>query len=209
MDTEIYAIAIAILCAYLIGSFPTAYVVGRLKKGVDIREVGSRNMGAMNVVYTIGLAYGILVLVVDIGKGVAAILLARWLGTSPTIQLVAGGAAVLGHAFPVFLKFNGGKGGATSIGVLALLMPKAIPFGAGLFVAALLITRYPTFSYSLALACFPFVAWLIYHSGTLTLFSIMLLLILVARYLPRVKEMRSTGGSWRRVVLRRGFKDRL
>ena len=122
MDTEIYSAAIAILCAYLIGSFPTAYIVGRLRRGIDIREVGSRNMGAMNVVYTIGVAYGILVLIVDIAKGVAAILLAQWLGTPFEIQLAAGATAVIGHGFPVFLKFRGGKGGATCVGVIGCLI---------------------------------------------------------------------------------------
>ncbi len=209
MDTEIYSAAIGIFGAYLIGSFPTAYIIGRLRRGIDIREVGSRNMGAMNVVYTIGVAYGILVLVVDIAKGVVTILLAQRLGTPFEIQLVAGATAVIGLGFQVFLKFRGGKGGATCVGVLGYLMPEAIFFGAGIFVIVLLVTRYPTLSYSLALGCSPFVAWLIYHSGTLALFSIALLLIPAIKYMPRIKEMRSTGGSWHRVILRRGFKDRL
>ena len=209
MNTEIYAAATAILCGYLFGSFPTAYIVGRLKQGIDIREVGSRNMGTMNVIYTIGLAYGILVLIVDIAKGAATILLAQWLHTQLEIQLVAGAAAVIGHSFPVFLRFRGGKGGATCVGVLGCLMPIAAPIGAGVFVIILLITRYPTLSYSLALGCTPFVAWLTYDSGTLAVFSIALLLIPALRYIPRMKEMRSTGGSWHRVILRRGFKDRL
>ncbi len=202
-------IAIAIICAYLIGSFPTAYIAGRLKKGVDIREVGSRNMGAMNVIYTVGVAEGILVLAIDIAKGAAAVFLASWLGTPLPIQLLAGAAVVTGHAFPVFLKFHGGRGGATCIGVLIFLMPWAIPFFLGIFITTLLITRYPTISYSLAFICCPFVAWLIYHSGALVIFSIALLLIPAIRYIPRIKEMRSTGGSWRRVISRRNLKDRL
>ena len=205
---DVLRIAIALVCAYLLGSLPTAYVVARLRKGIDIRKVGTRNMGAMNVIYSVGVAYGILVLAVDIAKGVLAVLVARWLGVSFTYQLVAGGVAVIGHIFPVFLAFRGGKGGATTVGVLACLMPKAIPFAAGIFAVAMLITRYPTFSYSLALACAPFVAWLVYHDGKLVLYSVIMLLLVLARYMPRVLEMRSTGGSWRRVFLRRGLKDR-
>ena len=208
MDNDILISAIAIICAYLLGSFPAAYVVSRLRKGIDIRQVGTRNMGAMNVIYSVGLTYGLLVLLVDIGKGAAAVFLARSLGTDFTIQLAAGGIAVIGHVFPVFLKFRGGKGGATCVGVLAYLMPWAIPFAVGIFALALLITRYPTFSYSLALGCAPFVAWLKYRSGTLVLFSIVMLLLVLVRYLSRIKEMRSAGGSWRRVLLRRGLKDR-
>lgn len=201
-------IAIALVCAYLLGSIPTAYVVARLRKGVDIRQVGTRNMGAMNVIYSVGIAYGILVLAVDIGKGALAVLVARWLGVSFTFQLVAGGVAVVGHMVPVFLRFRGGKGGAACVGVLACLMPKALPFAVVIFALAMLITRYPTFSYSLALACAPFVAWLIYHSGALVIFSVVMPLVVLARYIPRIMEMRSTGGSWRRVFLRKGLKDR-
>lgn len=201
-------IVLSIIAAYLIGSLPTAYLVGRMRRGIDIREVGSRNMGAMNVFYTVGVAYGVLVLLVDIGKGVLAVFLARELGTSFAIQLAAGGMAVIGHGFPVFLKFRGGKGGATCIGVLGYLMPWALPFGIGIFLLTLLISRYPTLSYSLALGCAPFVAWLKYHSGVLVLFSALLLLILVIRYIPRLIEMRARAGSWGHVFRRRGLQDR-
>lgn len=216
MTNDIFSVAITLVGAYLLGSFPTAYVVGRLRKGIDIRKVGTRNMGAMNVIYSVGIVYGILVLLIDIGKGIAAIFLARWLlppiemfsGVPFAIQLTAGAIAVLGHIFPIFLGFRGGKGGAVCIGVFATLMPWAVPFGTGIFLLALLITRFPTFSYSLALCCTPFVAWLIYHSGWLALFSVVMLLILLIRYLPRVREMRSTGGNWRRVFVRKNFNDR-
>ena len=200
--------AISIIGGYIIGSFPTAYLVGRFRRDLDIREVGTRNMGAMNVFYTMGAGYGILVLLIDIGKGAAAVFLARSLGMPDEVQLAAGGMAVIGHGFPVFLKFRGGKGGATCIGVLAFLMPWAIPFGIGIFALALMITRYPTFSYSLALGCAPFVAWLKYHSGMLVIFSILLLLIPLIRYIPRLKEMRTKAGSWRHVFQRKSLQDR-
>jgi len=176
-------------------------------------------MGAMNVFYTMGVAYGLVVLLVDISKGVAAVLLARWLGILfdvelvisgvAVVELIAGGVAVIGHGFPVFLKFRGGKGGATCIGILGLLLwPWGVVFGLGIFIIALLVTRYPTVSYSLALACTPFVAWLGNHSGALVIFSVLLLLIPVIRYIPRVKEMRAKAGSWRHVFQRKGLQDR-
>lgn len=202
-------IALAIICAYLIGSFPSAYVAGRVRKGIDIREVGSRNMGAMNVFYKVGLVEGILVLVVDIGKGAAAVALARWLEVPMTAELFAGVAAVLGHSFPVFLKFRGGRGGATCIGVLAFLMPWGIPAYLAIFGLTLLFTRYPTLSYSLAFLCFPFIAWLVYHEWELIVFSVGILLLPGIKYIPRIKEMRATGGSWRHVVMRKSLKDRL
>ncbi len=209
MINEILFIAIALICAYLIGSFPSAYLMARFRKGIDIRGVGSKNVGAMNVFYKVGFAEGILVLAIDIGKGAAAVALARWLGVPLMAELFAGIAAVIGHSFPVWLKFRGGRGGATIIGILIFLMPWGIPFYAAIFGLALLITRYPTLSYSVAFLCFPFVAWLIYHSGALVIFSIGILLLPVIKYIPRIKEMRSTGGSWRHVALRKNLKDRL
>ncbi len=208
MDATIYIAAIAIIISYLIGSFPAAYLMGRFRKGIDIRKVGTRNMGAMNVIYNVGMAEGILVLFIDAIKGAAAVFLARWLGTPLEIQLAAGAVAVIGHGFPVFLKFRGGRGGATVVGVVAFLMPWVLVIGLPLFGLIMLITRFPTFSYGLALTCCPFVAWLIYHSAEYVIFSIILLLIPTIKYIPRIKEMRSTGGNWRRVVFRRSLKDR-
>jgi len=209
MINEILFIVGVLICAYLIGSFPSAYLAGRFRRGIDIREVGSRNVGAMNVFYKVGFVTGLLVLAVDIGKGAAAVALARWLGVPMIVELFAGVAAVIGHSFPVWLKFRGGRGGATIIGILIFLMPWGIPFYLAIFGLSLLITRYPTLSYSVAFLCFPFVAWLIYHSGALVGFSLGILLLPVIKYIPRVKEMRSSGGSWRHVFLRRNFKDRL
>ena len=208
MTGEVLFIAIAIVAAYLIGSFPSAYIAGRLRKGIDIRQVGTRNMGAMNVFYQVGFVEGILVLAVDIGKGATAVALARWLGVPEIAELFAGAAAVIGHGFPVFLKFRGGRGGATCIGAFAFLMPWGIPFYLAIFGVILLFTRFPTLSYSVAFLCFPFIAWLIYHRWELVVFSVGLLLLPGIKYIPRIKEMRTKGGSWRHVFLRRGLKDR-
>jgi len=214
-------IAIAIVIGYLFGSIPSGYLAGRLRKGIDIRHVGSRNMGAMNVFYQVGPIEAVLVTLVDLGKGVGAILLVRWLSGNSLISpfdFLAGLtaiAAILGHIFPVFLKFRGGKGAATAIGVLIFLMPWSVPFLFVVFFIVLLITRNPTFSYSLLLIVFPFVAGFIYvdhYSEPLALvfFSIGLGVFLGIQYIPRIKEMHSkTGGDWRRVVKRRSLKERL
>ena len=211
-------IVIAIVIGYLLGSIPSAYLAGRLRKGIDIREVGSKNMGAMNVYYEVGLMEAVLVTLVDLGKGIGAILLVRWLSGNPLISPfdlltgLTGAAAVMGHVFPVFLKFRGGKGGATAIGILLFFMPRAIPFLVIVFAIALLITRNPTFSYSLLLIVFPFVAWRIYfdtHGEDLIFFSIGVGVFMGIRYIPRLEEMRGkTGGDWRKVIKRRSLKDR-
>jgi glycerol-3-phosphate acyltransferase PlsY len=209
MDNQIALIIIAIVCAYIIGSVPSGYIMGRLRKGVDIRQIGSHSMGAMNVFYQVGFAEGLLVLAMDIGKGIAAVALARWLGVPLYAQLLAAAAVVAGHGYTVFLKFRGGRGGATCIGILIYLMPWGTPVYAAIFGLSLLLTRYPTLSYSLAFLCFPFVAWLKYHSPEFIIFSIAILLLPGIKYLPRIKEMRAKGGSWRHVLLRKGLKDRL
>ena len=165
-------------------------------------------MGAMNVFYTVGFVEGVIVLALDIGKGAAAVALARCLGVPEIIELLAGVAAVVGHGFPVFLKFHGGKGGATCMGIFAFLMPWGIPFLIGIFGILMLITRYPTISYSLALLCFPFVGWLIYHRWEMAVFSAGLLVLPLIKYIPRIKEMRAEAGNWRRVMRRKGLEDR-
>jgi glycerol-3-phosphate acyltransferase PlsY len=206
---DIVFIILALIAAYLIGSFPTAYLVARLRKGVDIREVGSHNLGAMNVFYKVGFAEGMVVLAVDIGKGAAGVALARFLETGMAVQMLAGVAVVLGHGFPVFLKFRGGRGGAACIGILAYLMPWGIPFYVVLFGLGMLISRFPTLSYSLAFLCYPFIGWFKYHSWELVVYSIGLLLVPLLKYVPRIIEMRRQAGSWKHVVYRKNLKDRL
>jgi glycerol-3-phosphate acyltransferase PlsY len=206
---DIIFAVLAIVAAYIIGSFPSAYVIARLRKNIDIRQVGSHNMGAMNVFYKVGFFEGVLVLVFDIGKGAAAVALARFIGVAEVIQLAAGFAALLGHNFPVFLKFRGGRGGATAIGIFAYLLPWGIPFYLALFGLILLVTRFATLSYSLAFLCFPVVGWLIYHDMSLVIYTLVILVLLLLGYVSRLKEMRTKGGSWRHVFYRKNMRDRL
>ena len=210
------AITIAAIAAYLLGSLPSAYIMGRLRKGIDIRTVGSRNMGAMNSIYNLGFIYGAIVLLCDIGKGLAAVALAHWLGraveTTPDwwiyIKMAAGVIAVLGHNYPVWLKFKGGKGGATVIGVVLYFIPWGWLIGLGIFIMFLAITRVPTISYGLAMVSFPFISWLIYDNWRYVVFSALLILLPFINYIPRLFEMRRKGGSWKRVFTRKSVKDR-
>ena len=202
-------ISLAIIIAYLLGSIPTAYIVGRLRRGSDIREMGTRNMGAMNVFYTVGFWWGLIVLLADVGKGAAAVGIAIAFDVSELVVFIVGVTAVLGHAFPVFLRFRGGKGGATCIGVLCVLMPWGLPIAFGIFCILLLITRFPTLSYSLALIAFLFVGWLIYDRWELVVYSACLLLIPLVRYIPRIREMREKAGNWGRFFRRKSLEDRL
>jgi glycerol-3-phosphate acyltransferase PlsY len=209
MTDEIGISVLALILAYLLGSIPSAYLAGRLRKGIDIRQVGTHNMGAMNVFYQVGFASGVLVLIADMSKGAAALALARWLGAPDVAVLLAGVAAIAGHSFPLWLKFHGGKGGATLIGIFFILMPWAMAVWLPVLGLLLLLTRFPTLSYSLALLTTPFIAWLIYDSGTLVAYSIGMLLLPGLQYIPRLKEMRGKAGNWRAALLRKSFKDRM
>jgi glycerol-3-phosphate acyltransferase PlsY len=215
MDNSIWLIIASLVLSYLLGSIPSAYLAGRFSKNVDIREVGSKNMGAMNTFYNVGIIAGLAVLAVDIGKGALAVFLTEKilsLPNQPTSlwMYVSGVVVVLGHSFPVWLKFRGGKGGATCIGVLARLIPWASPFYLAGFLILLGITRFPTLSYALAFVVFPLVAWLWYHNVVLAIFSVAILIIPGVQYIPRLLEMRKKGGgSWKRVFKRSSLKDRL
>ena len=123
----------------------------------------------------------------DFGLDAAA--LARWMGVPLYAQLLTAGAVVVGHGYTVFLRFRGGRGGATCIGLLIYLMPWGIPIYAAIFGLGLLLTRYPTFSYSLAFLCFPFVAWLIYSSVEFIVFSVAIVLLPAIKYIPRLKQI--------------------
>lgn len=214
--TDMVAGILAVIGAYLIGSLPSAYIAGRLVKGVDIRTIGSHNMGAMNSFYSLGFLPGLLVLVTDIAKGAAAVSLARFLcglavdgGTIVIVEMLAGLFVLVGHNFPVWLRFKGGKGGAPLIGVLVFLMPWSFPIGLVLFGLLVAITRFPTLSYGLAMLCFPFVAWLVYGRGDYVIYSAIMLFIPYLSYIPRIVEMKNKGGSWSRVIKRKNLKDRL
>lgn len=212
MVDVILAVA-ALVLAYLIGAFPSAFIVGKLRKGVDIRKVGSHNMGAMNTFYSVGFWWGMLVLLLDIGKGALSVAAAWQLTHSDYLQMAAGAVAIIGHNFPVFLKFKGGKGGASCIGILVYLMPWGVPIYAGLFGLIMLITKFPTLSYGVAFLAFPVIAAFLYpdHSPAYIYYSLILILIPALRYIPRVFEMRknATKGGWKQVAMRRNLKERL
>lgn len=116
------------LAAYFVGTTPTAYLAGRILKGQDIRRLGDGNAGAANVARAVGIKVGIGVGIVDIGKGVAAVLLARFLFDSAFAAMIAGIFAIAGHNWPVYLQGRGGRGAATAVGVLIATVPLvAIP----------------------------------------------------------------------------------
>ncbi|BAL81479.1 glycerol-3-phosphate acyltransferase [Caldisericum exile] len=111
-------ILFSFLVAYIFGSFPSAYIITKLKKGIDIREIGTKNMGTGNVFHHVGKIEGLTVLFLDILKGSIPIIIAIYIFKLPYyVAAISGIFAVLGHVFPIFLKFRGGRGAATTLGV--------------------------------------------------------------------------------------------
>lgn len=148
--------AVAILVAYLLGSISFSYVIVRVLKGVDIRTIGSGNAGATNVLRACGMAPALLALVLDIGKGLAAVLVARWMGASTPVLGAVGLAAVAGHMYPVFLGFRGGKGVATAAGTLGSLALLPTLAAALLFAVIVVWKRYVSLGSVVAAVAFPF-----------------------------------------------------
>jgi glycerol-3-phosphate acyltransferase PlsY len=155
---------LAIVIAYVLGAVPFGYLLVRFAKGEDVRASGSGNIGATNVLRTTGRAAGVATLVLDIAKGYAAVWLASWLtDDAPQWTSLAALAVMAGHAYPVFLKFQGGKAVATFIGAFAFLTPLPLAAVLLLFVAAVAVTRYISAGSILAAAAFPFGVWMILH----------------------------------------------
>jgi glycerol-3-phosphate acyltransferase PlsY len=150
---------IPVLLGYLTGSVPFAFLLGR-RAGVDVRFAGSGNVGAANVFRTAGRWRGVLVMALDVAKGITAVALAFVMSGSAALAAVTGAAAVVGHIYPVWLGFHGGKGVAVAAGVFTMLSPLATAIAAGLFIATVGITRYVSLGSIAATLALPPVAWL-------------------------------------------------
>jgi glycerol-3-phosphate acyltransferase PlsY len=194
---EVVAIIIlAIVIGYLLGSIPCAYIAARLAKGVDIRRVGGGNVGALNVMREIGTIAGLAVYVADMAKGVLAVLVAQWLGAPVLWVFAAGLAAVVGHSWPVWLKFRGGQGLATTMGVLVVLAPIEFAISFAIIVIAMFITSNARFSSAVGLVLLPVIIWLFGGELSLIIFSIVLLLFCVLKALTRIRsDLASTEGK--------------
>ena len=187
---------IALPLAYLLGSIPFGYVLVRVLRHQDVRATGSGNIGATNVARSGGKALGLLTLVLDFAKGLIAVLLAfalarhfgPWRAVAPDIartqafNLAAGSAvaAILGHVFPVWLAFRGGKGVATALGVFLAMMPRATLCLLGVFLAVFLLTRYVSLASIVAAAIFPVISlFFLRHPSPAVLFAVVSIPVLI------------------------------
>jgi glycerol-3-phosphate acyltransferase PlsY len=145
--------------AYLLGAIPFGLLLGRIAGGLDVRRVGSGNIGATNVARSLGPWAGILTLALDVGKGAAAVWAAWRLTGQPGTAMAAGLAAVAGHVFPVYLGFHGGKGVATGLGAFLVLEPRATLMAGVIFLAAVAASRRISPGSILAAASLPFLLY--------------------------------------------------
>jgi acyl phosphate:glycerol-3-phosphate acyltransferase len=132
---------LAVTVGYLVGSIPFAFLLSR-QRGIDLRRAGSGNVGASNVLRTTGARAAVLAMVLDGAKGSIAVLIAQLLSAGPVTAVIAAFASVIGHVYPVWLRFRGGKGVATAAGAFAVLAPDALGIAASVFVVAVLATRF-------------------------------------------------------------------
>jgi len=196
-----------IISAYLLGSIPTSVWVGKIFYGIDIREHGSGNAGATNTIRILGWKAGLPVIIVDVLKGFAAVTLIRFVQSPPpgtdqfvNYQLMLGGAAVIGHIFPVYVRFRGGKGVATLFGMVLAISPYSTLVCAGVFLITLFLTKYVSLSSILAGFTFPLAVIVIFHTSvtSMVVFSIAVSVLLVITHqknigrLLRREELKAT-----------------
>ena len=148
-----------ILFGYLLGSVPTGFILG-LMAGIDVRNAGSGNVGATNVARVAGKRRGVLTLIGDTAKGVVPVILALQMGAGLTITVLAGAAAFVGHLYPIFLKFHGGKGVATALGVFVALAPPAAFVLVVIFIAIALTSRIVSVGSIATSLAAPLILWL-------------------------------------------------
>jgi acyl phosphate:glycerol-3-phosphate acyltransferase len=197
LSTVNYIDIVLIFAAYLIGSIPTAVWVGKIFYKIDVREHGSGNAGATNTFRVLGYKAGIPVLVVDIVKGIAAASLVTYTPilahTNPYInyQIVFGLSALLGHIFPIFAGFRGGKGVATILGVVIGIHLASAAIAIGIFVLFLLVFRYVSLASMMAGLSFPIIIMTLFPNSphSLTVFSVVVALLLIITHKKNIDRL--------------------
>ncbi len=202
---------LTVLIAYLLGSIPTGFLVARAR-GVDIRTVGSGNIGATNVFRILGKWAGVFVLLADAAKGFVAVfvlaqLLCGWFdpAAGPTardwFEICGGAAAILGHNFTCWLHFKGGKGIATSAGVLVALVSVPLLIILGIWIIVFALTRYVSLASISAAFALPFAAWAIGKSWTIILVTAALAALAIYKHKGNIKRLMN--GTESRINIRK------
>jgi glycerol-3-phosphate acyltransferase PlsY len=181
------------LIAYFLGSIPFGYLIVRWQKGIDVRRTGSGSIGATNVMRNLGIIGFAATFLLDLAKGGAAVLLAAWItGHDPRWVAAGAVAAIVGHCFPLWLKFRGGKGVATAVGVFVVLAPLALGLALLIFAVVVGIWRYVSLGSILAAAAFPALAYYLAHPPTAILVgSVCGAALIIARHHGNIRRLLS------------------
>jgi glycerol-3-phosphate acyltransferase PlsY len=200
-------ILLVAVVSYLLGSIPFGYILVRVFRGEDVRKSGSGNIGATNVSRK-SPALGVITLLLDGFKGAGAVLLAQPLSAhranAPDFMALAALFAIVGHIFPVWLKFRGGKGVATGLGSFVVIAPKAVLVAAGIFLVIVLIFRYISLGSMVAVALFPVLTWLLHeygNSGLALLFMSLASALIIGKHHQNIRRL--LAGTENRFAARR------
>jgi len=189
-------VPIVILVAYAIGSIPFALLIGRVWGVDDMRRAGSGNLGAANVLRVSGITAGVLVAVLDIAKGALSVTLARHISDEPAAPAAAGVAAMVGHIYPVWVRFRGGKGVATATGAFAVLSPLALALALTFFAVVVAVTRYISLGSVLAALALPPMVYFAGASNATLTAAMAAAALIVFRHRTNLTRLR-TGVEWR------------
>ena len=190
---------LTVLLGYLAGSVPFAFLLAR-RAGIDVRVAGSGNVGATNVLRTTGTGRAVAVMALDVAKGVLAVLVAHISNAGVATTALAGTAAVVGHIYPVWLRFHGGKGVAVAAGVFAVLTPIATAVACTLFLVIVRVTRYVSLGSLAATVALPPAAWLTGASTSVVTASSCTAALIVFRHRANIRRLRA--GTERRIGVR-------
>ena len=179
-----------ILAAYIVGSIPVGLILGQAIWKKDLRRLGSRNIGATNAWRVLGRKAGILVFILDFLKGQLGVMLGAWIIGTPTALVVGGLFAVIGHVTSIFAGFRGGKGVATGVGVLSLLMPKVMAIVVAVWLVLFLLTRYVSIASIVAAALTPLLAAIFDMPPIYFAFALAAAAVIVWRHRENLQRLR-------------------
>ena len=186
--------------SYVLGSVPNALWIGKVFKGIDIREHGSRNTGSTNAARVLGAKLGILTLILDVSKGLVPTLIAILLRVDFFQNLtkilnfdyvLVGICAILGHVFSMFMNFKGGKAVATTLGVFLILVPKAILFAAIVFFVVFAVSRYVSLSSVLAAISLPIFIYFLYQQTIYVILGILIAILIVVKHRSNIERLKN------------------
>ena len=188
MTNDHFLLMLLLAGAYLLGSIPTGLLLGKLY-GIDVRKEGSGNIGATNLYRTVGRKVGVMTLAGDCLKGLLPVLAMKYSTLPVEYAAWVGLAAFCGHVFSVFLKFRGGKGVATALGVFLALSPLAVAIALGVFIALMLIWRYVSLGSICAAAVMPIAVWGLGGGRVLIVVTTLIATVVIIRHIENIRRL--------------------